>query len=40
MCPIRAIRGETSTKMKVKRTKVIEADVELQVKAIELVRSS
>jgi len=35
----KATRGETSTKMKVRRTKVIEVDVELQVKAIELVRS-
>jgi len=35
----RAIRGEASSKKTAKRSRVIEIDVELQAKAIELVRS-
>ena len=36
----RAIRGDISVKKTTKRTSVIDVDVELQAKAIELIRSS
>jgi len=36
----RAIRGDISVKKTTKRTSVVDVDVELQAKAIELIRSS
>ena len=36
----RAIRGDISVKKTTKRNSVVDVDVELQAKAIELIRSS